>query len=236
MGDGVAGVAGVAGVVLAAGAGTRLLPLTESVPKALVEVGGTSLLHGALDRSGAAVGTGPRHVAVNAHHHGDQVAAAARGRAHVSLEEPVPLGTAGALAALTPWLDGRDALVTNADVWMPEGPRVMAELVTGWDHERCRLLCAPALAARPDFTGPGGEPLRYVGSCVLPAREIASLAPVPSGLYEVLWRDLDRAGRLDLHVSDAVAIDCGTVDDLLAARAAAGRPPPTGPVRAREQG
>ena len=40
------------------------------------------------------------------------------------------------------------------------------------------------------------------------------LEPVPSGLWEVSWRALSAAGGLDLTLSDADWIDCGTPDDL----------------------
>lgn len=218
---------GPAGVVLAAGSGTRLRPLTDHLPKALVEVGGRTLLDTALGRLAAVVGDGPDSCAVNAHHLADQVVRAVGDRAHLSREEPQALGTAGALAALVGWRGGRDVLVTNADVWMPDGPAAMAALAAGWDGRRCRLLCVPAAGARADFTA-GGEPLRYAGSCLLPAADLATLRPVPSGLYEALWRD--RPGDLDLHVTDAVAVDCGTPDDLAAARRLAG-PRPDAHVR-----
>ena len=221
----------LAGVVLAAGAGSRLRPLTDTVPKALVRVGGTALLDGALERLAALVGEGPRHLAVNAHHHADQVAAAVGDRAHLSREEPQALGTAGALAALVGWLGGRDAAVTNADVWMPDGAAVLESLAAGWDGARCRLLCVPAGAARADFRAPGGAPLRYAGSCLLPAAAIATLELVPSGLYEALWRD--RWG-LDLRVTSAVAVDCGTPDDLSLAESLAGAAPRLGSVRAAD--
>ena len=88
-----------AGVVLAAGAGTRLRPLTDLRPKALCPVGGRPLLDLALDRLEPHTGTGPRHLAVNAHHHAEQVVDHVGRRAHLSLEQPEPLGTAGALGA-----------------------------------------------------------------------------------------------------------------------------------------
>jgi hypothetical protein len=46
---------------------------------------------------------------------------------------------------------------------------------------------------------------------------IAPLAPVPTGLYEVVWREEHAAGRLDLVRTDGVAIDCGTPADYLRA-------------------
>jgi MurNAc alpha-1-phosphate uridylyltransferase len=215
-----------AGVALAAGAGTRLRPLTRLRPKALCPVGGRALVDLALDRLAQAIeaaGTaqlvrpGPDQLAVNAHHHAAELAAHCRGRAHVQVEEGEALGTAGALGRLRPWLDGRDALVTNADSYLPAG---LAGFTTGWDRQRCRLLCAEVPAGRrADFTTPDGTGLRYVGACLLPWARIRHLAATPSGLYEVLWRADAEAGALDLvrMPAGAVAIDCGTPADYLAA-------------------
>ena len=207
----------LAGVVLAAGAGTRLHPLTLLRPKALCPVGGRPLVDLALDRLAPATGAGTDRLAVNAHHHAEQVVAHCRGRATVSVERGQALGTAGALGALREWIAGRDVLLTNADAYLPDG---LAGLVPGWDGERCRLLCVPD-AERGDF----GD-LRYVGACLLPWRAVRDLRPEPSGLYEVLWRDAAARGRLDLVVVEdlarpgdrpAVAIDCGTIEDYLQA-------------------
>jgi len=218
----------LAGVVLAAGAGSRLAPLTDLLPKALVPVGGVPLLDGALARLAGTVGSGPRHLAVNAHAHADRVAAAVASRAHLSREDSPDgsaeaLGTAGALGALRGWLDGRSALVTNADVWVRDGAAATAALLEGWDGERCRLLCEPAArGVRADFRTAGGTGVRYLGSCLLPAGLVAPLEPVPSGLYEVLWRDLDAAGALDLAVvAPGGSVDCGTPADYLRANLAA---------------
>jgi NDP-sugar pyrophosphorylase family protein len=198
---------GLAGVVLAAGAGTRLRPLTDVRPKPLCPVGDRTLLDLALDRVAPHVaGT-----AVNAHHRADQLVAALAGRdVHVSLEQPVALGTAGALGALRDWIDGRPVLVSNADAYYGAGDPV-GELVAGWDGDRPRLLCVRTGAAS-DF----GE-LHYVGTAVLPWWSVQDLAPVPSGLYEVSWRELHAAGRLDLAVTEATAVDCGTPADYLRA-------------------
>lgn len=224
--------ADLAGVVLAAGLGTRLRPLTDLRPKALCPVGGVPLVDLALGRlaphlgerlaptSGAvpserpAVTNPDQRVAVNVHHHAEQLLAHLRGRAHVSVEQPVALGTAGAVARLRPWLAGRDVLLTNADAYLPGG---LDELVTGWDGERCRLLVKEIPSGvRGDFTI-GSRPVRYVGACLLPWRRVSVLEEVPSGLYELLWRQEDEAGRLDLAVTHRTAIDCGTPADYLAA-------------------
>jgi NDP-sugar pyrophosphorylase family protein len=185
------------------------------LPKALCPVGGRPLVDHALDRLVPAVGTGPANLAVNAHHHSDLIVRHCRERAHVEVEEGLALGTAGALAGLRPWLDGRPALVTNADSYLPGG---LPDFTDGWDGERCRLLCLPT-SGRPDFTASDGAGLKYVGACLLPWARIRDLALVPSGLYEVLWRAEAEAGALDLFAlpPGTTAIDCGTPADYLAA-------------------
>ena len=197
---------GLVGVVLAAGAGTRLRQLTDVRPKPLCPVGDRTLLDQALDRVAPHVS----RTAVNAHHRADQVVAALAGRdVHVS-HEPAALGTAGALGALRDWVDGRPVLVSNADAYYGGGDPV-GELVAGWDGDRPRLLCVRTGAAS-DF----GE-LHYVGTALLPWWSVRDLAPLPTGLYEVSWRDLHAAGRLDLAVTEATAVDCGTPADYLRA-------------------
>jgi MurNAc alpha-1-phosphate uridylyltransferase len=208
-----------AGVVLAAGAGTRLRPLTTLRPKALCPVGTVPLLDLALARLAPLAGAGPSALAVNAHEHAfaDAVAAHVAGRAHVSVEPGEALGTAGALGALRGWLDGRHVAVTNADAYLPGG---LGTLAQGWDAARSRLLCG-------EVDGPGDFPavrpgLRYVGACLLAWPAVARLEATPSGLFEVLWRAELRAGDLELvTLAEAgagdVAIDCGTPADYLAA-------------------
>jgi N-acetyl-alpha-D-muramate 1-phosphate uridylyltransferase len=207
----------LAAVVLAAGAGTRLAPLTSLRPKALCPVGGVPLLDLALERV-RPVGAGPSRVAVNAHHHAGQLVAHVGTRAHVSVEHPQALGTAGALGALRTWLAGRPVLVTNADAYLPDGIALDdgTPFTAGWDGDRCRLACVVAGAGeRADFTLPDGRGVRYAGAALLPGPLVAGLAPVPSGLYEVLWRTAAAQGALDLRLIRGCAVDCGTVGDYL---------------------
>jgi N-acetyl-alpha-D-muramate 1-phosphate uridylyltransferase len=208
-----------AGVVLAAGAGTRLRPLTRLRPKALCPVGTVPLLDLALRRLVPLAGSGPHALAVNAHAFASAVAGHVRGRAHVSVEANEALGTAGALGRLRAWIDGRDAAVTNVDAYLPGGLAAFADAAGGWDGVRSRLLCA-AVDGPGDF--PAVRPgVRYVGACLLPWTAVARLGAVPSGLYEVLWRAQAGEGLLDLVLLEesglSVAIDCGTPADYLAA-------------------
>ncbi|MEJ7583061.1 MAG: hypothetical protein WKF43_03035 [Acidimicrobiales bacterium] len=75
--------------------------------------------------------------AVNVHHGRTQLVAHVADRVHVSVEEPIVLGTAGALGQLRGWIDQRPVLVTNADAWLPAD---LSSFCTGWDGERIRLL------------------------------------------------------------------------------------------------
>jgi NDP-sugar pyrophosphorylase family protein len=198
----------VAAIVLGAGAGTRLRPLTRFRPKPLCPVGDATLLDGNLDRVAAVVGRGPEHLAVNAHHHVEQLADAVAGRAHLSVEGPEALGTAGAVAHLRPWLDGRPALVVNGDSWTTIE---LAPLVEGWDGERVRVLVVgpPALV---DGVG-------ILGS-LLPPDVIAGLPHRPAGLYEACWRPLRDEGRLEVVGAEGPFVACDTPRDYLAANLA----------------
>ncbi|MGD8495110.1 MAG: NTP transferase domain-containing protein [Gemmatimonadales bacterium] len=106
-------------MVLAAGYGRRLRPLTDEIPKALVDVGGLTQLERTLRSLEAA---GADRVVVNTHHHADQIETALADRAGsaeilVSPEVPRPLETGGGLLAARPLfrLD-RPILVHNVDV------------------------------------------------------------------------------------------------------------------------
>ena len=195
-------------MVLAAGAGVRLRPLTRLLPKALCPVAGRPLVDLAIERVGAATDD----VAVNVHHGRDALEEHLDGRVHVSVEEPIALGTAGALAHLRRWIDGRPVLLTNADAWVTPD---LDAFVSGWDGERVRLLCVRD-PDRGDF-----DDLRYCGVALLPYATVVPLPSEPSGLYEASWGALRRLDRLDLVVHEGAFVDCGTPADYLVANLAA---------------
>lgn len=203
----------LAGVVLAAGAGRRLAPLTRLRPKALCPVGGRPLVDLAVDRVLPLVGSAEA-VAVNLHHGAGELDAHLPAAVHRSFEAPEALGTAGALGALRPWLEGRDVVVANSDAWFPDDLD-LGDFVAGWDRERVRLLCVDD-PARGDFGS-----ARYCGVALLPGRLVAELEATPSGLYEVQWRAEAAAGRLDLVTTSSPFVDCGTPADYLRANLAA---------------
>jgi MurNAc alpha-1-phosphate uridylyltransferase len=191
------------GVVLAAGAGVRLRPLTLLRPKPLCPVDNVPLVDHALAR----VAPVADDLAVNLHHGREQLAAHLEPAAvHLSIEEPEALGTAGALGKLRPWIDGRDVAVVNGDTWCPLSLEVLDPAT--WDRERVRLLVIGDDRLRPTSR---------VAGALLPWAEVARMAPVPSGLYEVSWGRLAAEGRMDVVRGDGPCIDCGTPAHYLAA-------------------
>jgi MurNAc alpha-1-phosphate uridylyltransferase len=195
----------VAAVVLAAGAGSRLAPLTRLRPKPLCPVGNEALLDLALARVAEAVPAGA--TAVNVHHHRDQMEAHLETHpgVHVSVEADRALGTAGALGHLRGWIAGRGVLVVNADSW---STAPLAPLTAGWDGDRVRMLVAG--------DAPFGPSSAVVAS-LLPWSAVEGLEPVPSGLFEVCWRDHLAAGAIETVASHEPFVDCGTPADYLRA-------------------
>ncbi|MBF0613996.1 MAG: nucleotidyltransferase family protein [Magnetococcales bacterium] len=103
-------------ILLAAGFGTRLRPLTNSIPKCLVPIQGKPLLEIWLERLTEA---GVTHFLINTHYLAEQVAdfiAASRYREQVTLTyEKELLGTAGTLLANLDFLAGQDGLLIHVD-------------------------------------------------------------------------------------------------------------------------
>ncbi len=195
---------GLAGVVLAAGLGTRLRPLTLLRPKALCPVGNVALVDLAIERAATAAGD----IAVNVHHGRAAMDAHLDPGIHRSFEEQ-PLGTAGALGRLRSWLDGRGVLVVNADTWSPGS---LAGFVAGWDGARIRLL----IAGDDEL-----HPTSGVAAALMPWSDVACLDDQPAGLYETSWQAAQAAGRIDAVRHEGAFVDCGTPAQYLSANLAA---------------
>lgn len=199
----------ICAVVLAAGEGRRLRPLTELLPKALCPVGNVPLLDRALARIEA---TG-LETAVNAAYLADKIVRHVDGRAHVSVEPDGPLGTAGGLARLRKWIDGRGVLAGNADGYLAGSGADISVLLEGWSGTTVRLLTKPVL---PGQTG-GFSGRRFAGFSLLPWHLVRDLPDEHGELVGRIWRPAEAAGILELIPFDGVYIDTGTPRDYLAA-------------------
>jgi MurNAc alpha-1-phosphate uridylyltransferase len=140
-------------MVLAAGLGTRMRPLTDDRPKALVELAGRALIDHMLDRL---VEVGVETAVVNVHYFADLVEAhltarQAKGlgpRIVISDERPQALETGGGIKHALPLLGEGPVWVANIDsVWIENGAPALDAVAAAWDPARmdvCLLLASTA--------------------------------------------------------------------------------------------
>ncbi|HEX5596358.1 MAG TPA: sugar phosphate nucleotidyltransferase [Micromonosporaceae bacterium] len=208
---------GICAVVLAAGEGRRLRPLTAQVPKALCPVGNIPLIDRALARVAALGFAGPASVAANVCCHKEQLIGHVGGRAHLSIEADA-LGTSGGLANLRGWIDGRGVLVGNVDSYLASldsGPGAdIAALLAGWDGQRVRLLGHPGAAPGVPGTFSGHW---FAGFSLLPWRWVRRLRVEASDLVRTVWRPAEAAGELEVVPFVGTYLDTGTPPDYLTA-------------------
>ena len=208
-------------MVLAAGLGTRMRPLTDDRPKALVEVAGRALIDHVLDRLADA---GVETAVVNVHWFADRLEAhlAARGRGPrilISDERAELLETGGGLKKARPLLGDAPVFVANIDsVWIDRGD-ALTDLIRLWNPD---MMDAVLLLARREgsigFEGDGDFFLAEDGK--LTFRGDAPSAPFaymgvhitrpgyadqgPDGPFSLspLWRKSAAEGRLSGCVLD----------------------------------
>ncbi len=219
-------------MVLAAGLGTRMRPLTDDRPKPLLELDGRSLLDHALDRLAAA---GVTQAVVNAHWRGEQIAAAMARRAdpriHLQAEETL-LETGGGVARALPVLGSAPFAVVNGDAFWLDGPTpALARLAAAFDPaEMDALLLMVRTTQVEGVVGKGDFLLDPVGRMRRPKeREIAPylyagvqiLNPAlfegaPDGAFSLnrLYDRAMEAGRLYGLVHDGVWFHLSTPEDL----------------------
>lgn len=221
-------------MVLAAGLGTRMRPLTLTRPKPLIEVGGKSLLDHTLDRLADA---GVGEAVVNAHYLADQIEAHVAGRRRpriaISDERAQLLDTGGGVVNALPRLGGAPFFVCNTDqIWTETNGSALAALAAAFDPARMDVMML--LAPRDDclgFHGAGdffrdetgrlaprgtaaAAPWVYAGAYVLHPRVLAGLGAEPFSAWK-FWTPAIAAGRFHglplegywMHVGDPEARD-----------------------------
>ncbi|HSI42645.1 MAG TPA: nucleotidyltransferase family protein [Xanthobacteraceae bacterium] len=204
-------------MVLAAGLGTRMRPLTDTRPKPLVEVAGRALIDHVLDRLADA---GVERAVVNLHHRADQLERHLIGRTRpqvvLSDERGALLDTGGGIARALPLLGTEPFFSINSDTIWIEGIRPnLPRLAAGFDPDSMdALLLLAATSASTGYDGRGdflmdaggrlerrGErgvaPFVYAGAAVL-SPALFARAALPEGAFSLV-RMFDRArdaGRL----------------------------------------
>jgi MurNAc alpha-1-phosphate uridylyltransferase len=225
-------------MVLAAGLGTRMRPLTDHRPKALVELAGRTLIDHTLDRL---VEAGVETAVVNVHHFADLMEAHLSGRRSprilISDERPGLLDSGGGIAKALPLLGQGPIFVANTDnVWI-EGPKTaLGALAETWNPERMDICVLLAPRGRSTgFERPEGflrdedgrlthsnssnplPPFNNVGFQIIKPEVLHG----HSGAFSIvpLWRRLSAEGRLhgavmegfDMHLSDPAALAAAEV-------------------------
>jgi MurNAc alpha-1-phosphate uridylyltransferase len=181
-------------MVLAAGLGKRMRPLTATRPKPLIEVAGRTLLDRALDRVEAAgIGT----AVVNAHYFADQIESAVAARhgtlaIRVSDERAALLETGGGVTKALPLIDADPFFVINADnMWIDGSADTLRLLAQRWDAEAMdALLLLVPLARAAGYEGRGDFHLDPVG-VVAPRGEFRIAPFVFSGIQLISKRLFD---------------------------------------------
>ena len=227
-------------MVLAAGLGTRMRPLTDRMPKPLVAVGGKPLIDHVLDRLAAA---GVERAVVNVHHLADQIerhlAAPQRPRIVISDERGELLDTGGGVVKALPLLGGAPFFHVNSDtIWIDGVTPNLARLAARFDPAAmdALLLLAPTAtsigyAGRGDFAmAPDGRLRRRarargraVRLCRAPRsclRRLFAGAPAGRLLADAAVRPRHEAGRLYGLRLEGVWMHVGTPEAIAAAEAA----------------
>ncbi|VWX51258.1 nucleotidyltransferase family protein [Novosphingobium sp. 9U] len=202
-------------MVLAAGLGKRMRPLTATQPKPLVRVAGKPLIDYALDQLESA---GVAKAVVNVHYLADALEAHLRKRAHgpevtISSERDLLLETGGGMAKALDLLPDPFFALNSDNVWL-EGPRnAFAELSSAWDPARMDALLLLVPHARAlNYKGKGDFHLDGLGR--VSRRRSGRIAPfiysgiqlvshrlmrgAPEGAFStnVLWNRAIEEGRL----------------------------------------
>lgn len=217
-------------MVMAAGLGKRMRPLTATRPKPLVEVAGRALLDHVLDRLRVA---GVEKIVVNVHYLPGSIEAHLASKAQdlevaISDERDLLLETGGGMVRAAPLIDADPFLVVNSDNLWVDGPADTLKLLAShWDSERmdALLLVVPHARAQ-NHRGSGDFHMDRSGR--LRRREKARVAPfvftgiqmvskallrdAPEGAFStnILWDRAIEEGRCFGAVHQGLWFDVGT--------------------------
>lgn len=221
-------------MIMAAGLGKRMRPLTATRPKPLIEVGGKTLLDHVLERLRTA---GVRKVVVNVHYFADALEAHLASRDHglevvISDERDLLMETGGGLVRAAPLIDTDPFLALNSDNLWIDGPAdTLRLLASQWDDARMDALLLLVPQARAlnhngmgDFhMGSTGRLRRrersHVAPFVFTGIQIASkrlLRDAPEGPFStnILWDRAIEEGRCFGAVHQGLWFDVGTPQSI----------------------
>lgn len=218
-------------MILAAGRGERLRPLTDAIPKAMVQAGGKPLIAWHLERLAA---SGCREAVINVAHLGERIVEGVGDGARYGMRiaysrEPEPLETAGGIAQACGLLGEAPFLLVNADVYCEIDFARLLAFALGQRLAHLVLVPNPQHRAGGDFSlddgivGNGTAPrYTYAGIAVMSPALVAGVRPgekAPLGpllraaaerrlltgeLYRGAWQDVgtrERLAELEAHLA-----------------------------------
>jgi MurNAc alpha-1-phosphate uridylyltransferase len=210
-------------MLLAAGRGERLRPMTDTVPKALVPVAGKPLIAWHLERLAAA---GGREAVINVSHLGERIVEhlgdGARFGVRIAYSrEAERLETAGGIAQALDLLGSEPFLLLNADVYCEFDVARLLRMTLGTRLAHLVLVPNPAHRARGDFglagdeVKSGGSPrYTYAGIALVSPRLVESVAPGEKApLAPLLYAAADR-GLMSGELYRGLWQDVGTLERL----------------------
>jgi MurNAc alpha-1-phosphate uridylyltransferase len=221
-------------MIMAAGLGKRMRPLTATRPKPLIEVGGKALLDHVLEKLKAA---GVRKIVVNVHYLASALEAHLTSRAHglevaISDERDLLMETGGGLVKALPLIDCDPFLALNSDNLWIDGPADTLKLLASqWDDSRMDALLLLVPLARAlnhkgmgDFHMDRGGRLRrrersHVAPFVFTGIQMVSkrlLREPPDGPFStnILWDRAMEEGRCFGAVHQGLWFDVGTPQSI----------------------
>ena len=211
-------------MLLAAGRGERLRPLTDTVPKALVEAGGKPLIGWHLERLASA---GFREAVINLSHLGERIVEKlGDGRGYgMQLRysrEPERLETAGGIANALPLLGGEPFLLVNADVYCEVDFARLRALRLGERLAHLVLVPNPPHKLKGDFSlrdglVVGDDPApryTYAGVALMDPALVAPVKPGEKAPLAPLLYEAARRKRLDGELYEGLWQDVGTIERL----------------------
>lgn len=221
-------------MVLAAGEGRRLRPLTYHTPKPLIQVGGKAMLDHALDELAA---VGVKRCVVNTHHLGDQIQTHVKERIKPEViisHETMLLDTGGSIMKALPYFKGNPFFVLNADIWWRDTKdSCLTQLNQFWDPTKMdTLLLLVPMEKAIGYTGVGDyfltpdgrahyrkdqptAPYIFSGIRILHPRLLAGQEARPFSIMP-LFHTVEEQGRLFGLVYDGDWGDIGTLESLKA--------------------
>jgi len=223
-------------MILAAGRGERMRPLTDTVPKPMIPIAGRSMLDRSMDRL---IAHGVRTIVVNVHHLGEQIATHLDGRARILREDRL-LETGGSVKNALPLLGKGPYFILNGDgLWRDGSQPMLSRMEAAWDPARmdALLLLHPIdkvigreAKDRGDYFLEADGRARRRGEAASAPYLFASvsicdsrlLRDAPDGPFSLvkLWDRTQAAGRLFGVVHDGDWFHVGTPQALADAEAA----------------